>query len=262
MSRVVTLTTDFGEGSCYVAAMKGVILATAPDATLHDLSHRIPPQNLRYAAVFLRGALPFFPPGTIHVVVVDPGVGTKRDILCVEWREQILLVPDNGCWTSLEAIAPVERAFRLSRPELWREQVSHTFHGRDVFAPVAGHLAKGMAPHAVGEPTSEWIRLDLPQAEKSESGIRGEVIFVDDFGNLISNIPGDWIRESASGIAEVAVESRPVGPLVATYGEAEPGRPVALISSFDTLEVAVNHGSAAAALDAKVGTPVTVALSK
>jgi len=138
----ITLTTDFGEGSPYVAAMKGVVLALNPNARLLDLSHTIPPQDLYHAAFFLRSALPYFPPGTIHVIVVDPGVGTSRAALYVETAGERLLVPDNGCWTPFaQTVAQPPVVVRLAEPRYWRPHVSATFHGRDIFAPVAAHLS-------------------------------------------------------------------------------------------------------------------------
>src|SRR5689334_23663128 len=147
---LVTLTTDFGGGSSYVAAMKGALLTVNPAARLVDLSHDLPPQDLVATAYFLADALPWFPTGTIHVVVVDPGVGTERHLLCVEWRGQHLLVPDNGCWTALIADNERPTVHRLAERRFWRPEVSATFHGRDILAPVAGHLSLGVAPADLG----------------------------------------------------------------------------------------------------------------
>src|SRR5437879_6459183 len=158
---IITLTTDFGEGSSYVAAMKGVILAINPAARIVDLSHQIPPQDLRYTAFFIASAIPYFPRGAIHVVVVDPGVGTQRAILYVEVNGQRLLVPDNGCWTTLAGDAS-PRAIRLTESDYWRQPVSATFHGRDIFAPVAAHLSLGAEATSLGTPVGDWTRLEVP----------------------------------------------------------------------------------------------------
>src|SRR5439155_17058133 len=189
---VITLTTDFGYGSPYVAAMKGVILSINPAARILDLSHAIPPQALRHAAFFLASAVPYFPPQAIHAVVVDPGVGTDRALLYVETGQHRLLVPDNGCWTELLHISGGEPlVHQITESRYWRATVSSTFHGRDILAPVAAHLSRGLDPRALGSRASKWVRLDLPRPWRGEDGLHGEVIFVDHFGNLITNIGGE-----------------------------------------------------------------------
>lgn len=256
---LVTLTTDFGEGSCYVAALKGALLSVNPELRPLDLSHSIPPQDVRYASFFLRAAVPYFPPGTLHVVVVDPGVGTERAVLYIEIAGQRLLVPDNGCWTGLCAPERTPQlVLRLTERRYWRPQVSATFHGRDVFAPVAGHLTLGVDPRALGTPVADWVRLEVQAPSLAEEALRGEVIFVDGFGNLITNIPGEAFLRWRDWLVWVMVNGQEVGRQVRTYGEAEPGELVALVSSVDTLEVAVNRGSAAARLGAGVGAAVEV----
>jgi S-adenosylmethionine hydrolase len=256
---LVTLTTDFGQGSSYVAAMKGVLLGVNPRARLLDLSHAIPPQDLRYASFFLRAAVPYFPPDTLHVVVVDPGVGTERAILYAEVGGQRLLVPDNGCWTGLaELHGPPARVLRLAEPRWWRPEVSATFHGRDIFAPAAGHLSLGLDPGLLGPPAADWVRLELPAAVLGEQVLEGEVAFIDPFGNLLTNIPGEALRRWEGRALEVRVGGERVTRQVRTYGEAEPGSLVVLVSSVGTLEVAVSHGRAAGRLGAQVGTPVRV----
>jgi S-adenosylmethionine hydrolase len=241
----ITLTTDFGEGSSYVAAVKGAILAVNPANCIVDLSHSIPPQNLAATNYFLGDALPYFPMGAIHVVVVDPGVGCDRALLCVVWNGQYILLPDNGCWTSLEPLAktPV-RVYRLCREQFWRKPVSATFHGRDILGPVAGHLSLGVSPDDFGVRVEDWVRFKLPEPIESRGRIRGEVIMVDGFGNLISNIrlpPNCRVQSVALKGAEDIRFQR-------TYGESEPGTLVALTGSCGRLEVAVVNGSAAARL--------------
>jgi S-adenosylmethionine hydrolase len=259
MANLVTLTTDFGTGSSYVAAMKGALLAVSPQAYLVDLSHSIAPQDVRQAAYFLQSTVPYFPAGTLHVVVVDPGVGTDRAILYVEVGGQRLLVPDNGCWISLcrPDTAP-ELVVRVTAARYWRSEVSATFHGRDIFAPVAGHLSLGLEPRSLGQPVSSWVRLDLPAPRTSAAGVIGEVIIADPFGNLVTNIPGAALTRWGDRPVQVALGGRPVTRRVRTYGEAAPGELVVLISSMGTVEVAVSHGSAAARLGAGVGTTAEV----
>lgn len=246
----ITLTTDFGTSSPFVAAMKGVILGINPDARLVDLSHDISPFDLLHASFFLTEALPYFPAGTIHVVVVDPEVGTERDILFLEVAGQRLLAPDNGCWARL---GEPSRVLRVTERRFWRPSVSSTFHGRDVFAPVAAHLSLGIDPGELGPPATRWRELPVPSPVAHPSGVAGEVVFVDHFGNLITNIRGAALP--ASWRAKVAdTEAR----RVRAYADAAVGELVALVSSGGMLEFAEVQGSAARRLSAGVGTPVRV----
>ncbi len=256
-SPVVTLTTDFGAGSPYVAAMKAALWAVSPRARVIDLSHQIPGQDLRFAAAFLEGALSTFAAGPIHVVVVDPGVGSDRAVLYVEVGHRRLLVPDNGVWTLLER-GGTPRVIRLSNPCFWRQPVSATFHGRDIFAPVAAWLSLGLRPDTLGPPVSDWVRLKFPDPTARPDEISGEVVFVDPFGNLITNISREHL--SALGDAPLFVSAGPHERirLVRTYADAPPGEVIALISSGDRLEIAVNQGSAAARLQAGLGTFVRI----
>jgi S-adenosyl-L-methionine hydrolase (adenosine-forming) len=255
---IITLTTDFGEADPYVAAMKGVILELNPAARLVDLSHAIPPQDLVHAAIFLVEAVPYFPAGTLHVVVVDPGVGTDRKLLYLELGEQRLLVPDNGIVSLLEQRLPPRRAFILSESRYWRSSVSRTFHGRDILAPVAGHLSRGLDPSQLGPATSTFQRLPLPVSRKEGNRIQGEIIHVDYYGNLISNIPGEQL--AGRHVSRIAIGEQ-AARLVETYGQGGDGELVALISSSGLLEIAVPGGSAAQRLGASRGTPVTVELN-
>src|SRR6516162_7812361 len=175
---IITLTTDFGSGSHYVAAAKGVILALNPEVRIIDLCHDIPAQDLRQTAFFLAAALPYFPPEVLHVVVVDPGVGSKRPILYVELANLRLLVPDNGCWTWLiDAARRKPRVIRLAEQRYWRSKISPTFHGRDIFAPVAANLSLGLDPRELGPIVSDWVRLDRPAPSQHAKGIAGEVLY-------------------------------------------------------------------------------------
>jgi S-adenosylmethionine hydrolase len=254
---IITLTTDFGAAAPYAAAMKGVILALNPAARLVDLTHQVPPQDVRHAAFFLASALPYFPDGTIHVVVVDPGVGTDRAILYVETGGQRLLAPDNGCWTLLPKVPP--RVIRLAEPRFWRQPVSATFHGRDVFAPVAGHLSLGTDPALLGPSAEGWVRLPVPDPHPIANGFTGEVIFIDDFGNIITNVRADGTQKpDRLTLAGASLRQGAGFRWVRSYGEAEPGSLVALVSSTGLFEVAVSGGNAAARLGVRVGDAVTV----
>jgi S-adenosylmethionine hydrolase len=265
--------------------MKGVVLGINPKARLLDLSHQIPPQGVRHAAFFLRSCIPFFPSDVIHVIVVDPGVGTDRALLYVEVEGHRLLAPDNGCWTELaRGASRPARVIRLSASRYWRNPVSPTFHGRDILAPVAAHLSLGVEPHNLGSIAQEWVRLDIPSPTLEAGRLIGEVIYVDHFGNLITNISKAVLgamlsrpnsdqaelskssagRESmppselAAGPVRIAVGNQEVTRRVRTYGEAPPGTLVALISSADLLEIAITGGNAAERLQAKVGTLVSI----
>jgi S-adenosyl-L-methionine hydrolase (adenosine-forming) len=238
MRRIVTLLTDFGTADGFVGAMKGVILDRAPDAQLVDLTHDIPPRDVRAAAWALREAAQTFPAGTIHVAVVDPGVGTTRRGLLLEERGQLFVGPDNGV-LSLAASAATGRV--LDRPEHFCAEVSATFHGRDVFAAVAGRLAAGLAPEECGSVARSWVRLDEPPATRSPDEIGGRVVHIDRFGNLVTNVGRDLLAEQP-WIARLA--GRVVGPLRRTYGDVAPGEWVAYLGSGGWLEIAIRDGSA------------------
>jgi S-adenosylmethionine hydrolase len=253
---IITLTSDFGTRSPFVAAMKGVLLSVNPGARLLDLGHDIPPFDVRHAAFFLADALPYFPPGTLHVVVVDPGVGGTRDILLVTVAGQRLLVPDNGCWTLVgERLGEPLHVIRVLEPRFWRPVVSRTFHGRDIFAPVAAHLSLGVDPHELGPVTTEWQQLPWPSPQRESEQIQGEVIFVDHFGNLITNVPAKLLPEKPY---RIVVNQTAVSRIVSTYSDAEPGERVALISSNGLLEIAEVQGHAARRLAASVGSSILI----
>lgn len=256
---IITLTTDFGLKDGYVAAMKGVILGICPEARIVDVTHLIPPQDIPAAAYVLESIRQAFPPETIHIVVVDPGVGTERKGIVVRVEDQVLVGPDNGLFSlALRSWVGVE-AFYLEVRDYWRPEVSRTFHGRDVFAPVAAHCACGvplerLGPAAVPE-VSPW---SVPVKEGPDL-LRGEVIAVDHFGNCVSNItavdlgetpePGEWTAE-ISGRRDI--------PVLETYADVDPGTPVALMGSGGCLEIALNRGNAAKALGVQRGAWVWV----
>jgi S-adenosylmethionine hydrolase len=259
---IITLTSDFGSRSPFVAAMKGVLLCINPDARVVDLSHDIPPYDVRHAAFFLADSLPYFPPNTLHVVVVDPGVGGGREVLFVAVAGQRLLVPDNGCWTLLaEGHAQPLRVIRVREPRFWRPIVSPTFHGRDIFAPVAAYLSLGVNPAELGPVTAEWQHLDWPAPHRRADGLTGEVIFVDHFGNLITNVSGAALA-GAAGQSSILLEDHVVPRRVRTYADASPGDLVALISSNGLLEIAEVQGNAARRLGAGIGSRIHIEWQK
>lgn len=263
MSRnIITLTTDFGAGSSYVAQIKGVILSIQPQAALVDLTHAIAPQDIRQGALVLEDVSPHFPAGSIHVAVVDPGVGTDRRILAAEIGGRYYIAPDNGLLGRLFIAAPAARLVTLTRPEYWLPAVSATFHGRDIMAPVAAHLSRGIALDELGQSCDQITQLPWPQVAVEKHRVMGEIIAIDSFGNLISNISQDVLAKiGVDDFAMVHCGGRSISGLAATYGRCPPGSLIALIGSSGRLEIAVVNGSAAVALRAEVGDPVTVVKS-
>jgi S-adenosyl-L-methionine hydrolase (adenosine-forming) len=256
---LITLTTDFGLGSPYVAQMKGVILSLCREAELIDITHAVGPQNVREGAIVLADATPRFPPGTIHLAVVDPGVGTTRRMTYAEIGEQRYLAPDNGLLSFLTRREPPRRIISLENSQIWLPNPSHTFHGRDIFAPVAAHLANGLDPADLGPARDELFLLDWPEPRKSSSRIAGEVLYVDSFGNLVTNIMAADIA-ALGRPASLVVEcgGREVRGLVRSYAAAMTGEFVALLDSQGRLEIAVVNSSAARELHLDVGEPVVV----
>jgi S-adenosylmethionine hydrolase len=263
---LITIMTDFGLEDGNVGVMKGVILRTAPHAQIVDISHLISPQDVAEAGLILFRSLPYFPPGTAHVVVVDPGVGTERRPIAAQLGTQRVICPDNGLITM--ALERAEQqgqtvAFvHLDKPQYWLPEVSDVFHGRDIFAPVAAHLASGLALSAAGTPINDPVRLRLPQPEQTPGGWRGEIIHVDHFGNLAANIRREHLNEQTAVGELTTVTVRLAGAeihgLVRTFGERPPGELVALWGSTGNLIVSVVNGNAAERLGAKVGDIIEV----
>ena len=258
---LATLLTDFGTRDPYVAAMKGVILSRCPHANLVDITHEIPPQDVLAASFVLAEAARYFPPQTLHVVVVDPGVGTDRDILAARYAGQLFLFPDNGVITQVDvSMATEEIVIVRDTQYLPAGRPSMTFHGRDVFAPVAGHILNGLDIRLLGPRPETYKLLDIPAAQADDDSVRGEIIYVDGFGNLISNIAADLVGDRFEGLDRVTVTcaGRPVGPVRGTYGFVERGSVLAVINSMSLLEVAVNGGRADETLGLGVGADVRV----
>lgn len=255
---VVALLTDFGTRDHYVGVMKGVVLSVCPDAALVDISHEIPPQDVTAAAIALSSAYRYFPPGTVFLVVVDPGVGTPRRALAAEAGGYAFVGPDNGVLSEIFRELP-PRIVELREPRYARPAVSRTFEGRDRFAPAAGWLARGVNLEAFGPPVTDPVRLEVPQPAIHSGFVSGEVIHVDRFGNLISNIDRAVVARAGRPVQVRVGPAR--APLVGTYGEAPPGALCALFGSSERLEVAINGGSAAAVLGAGRGARVEVDVS-
>lgn len=240
---VVSFLTDFGSADEYVGVMKGQVLRRCREAVLVDISHDIDPGDVRRGALALANAVPHFPDGTIHVAVIDPGVGSERRALVVDCGSCLLLGPDNGLLSV--AMSAGARAYVLDRAQFFAPQVSATFHGRDVFAPVAGHLAAGRVVQELGSPVSEVQLLRLPVPRSVEGGVVGEVLYSDRFGNLVTSIDRGRI-ESLDCDACVMLGDVTIGSIRCTYADAPADTLVALVGSTDRLEISVVGGSAAA----------------
>jgi len=252
---VVTFLSDFGAGSGYPAQMKGEVLRLLPDATLVDLSHEVPPFDVLAGALLLEACVPRFPEGAVHVAVVDPGVGTSRRPLCVvDGAGRRLVGPDNGLLTPF--LGAGSAAFLLSDPELVPRDPSPTFHGRDLFAPVAAWLAGGGDPARLGPRVADPRRMDGLSAARGPCGFEGTCLAADPFGNLVTSVRRADL--GAASVAGVTVAGRPAR-LVAAFGEGEPGELLALWGSGGRLEIALREGSAAKALASWRGAPVRVA---
>lgn len=244
---IVTLTTDYGTHDAYAGVLKGVILGLAPKATLIDITHDVEPFNVRHGAFVLRQVWKWFPAGTIHLAVVDPGVGSGRAMLLAKYAGQFVLAPDNGLVTLLHREFPAEMVRLVEDRRYFLPEVSPTFHGRDIIAPVAAHLVNGLKPHNVGR-AAEHIEL-LPLTHRATldgSVLRGSVMYVDRFGTMITNIGRDQLVAPRvhQRVPHVTVNGESLGPVRTTFSEVPPGTPLALIGSSGHLEIAVNQGRA------------------
>jgi S-adenosylmethionine hydrolase len=255
---ILTLTTDFGLAGPYVAALKGVLLDLAPGTQLVDVSHTISPQNILEGGFVLAGIVDVFPKGTVHLVVVDPGVGTDRRLIVVSVARQWFVLPDNGLITGVTRCRTPEGIWEIVNPDLRREVVSATFHGRDILAPAAAHLLRGGPPEQLGPPRAKFVTLRNFEPTADEQGFVGEVIFRDTFGNLISNINADRLAETPSDSWVIEIADERIEGIVRTYGERPTGTLIALIGSSGWVEIAVVNGDAARQLTAGAGTTVRI----
>ncbi len=276
MGAIITLTTDFGLTDAYVAAMKGVILSINPEANIVDICHTIKPQNIAEAAFVLSTAYPFFPRGTIHVVVVDPGVGTERRAIILKTPTACFVAPDNGVLNyvvqeylvkprvaasqHLAELGPGLEAVAITKPKYWRSPVGDTFHGRDIFAPVAARLSLGQPPLEFGEKITNLTVLPIPKPHKGANGsLVGHILHIDSFGNLITNVNRHDLPEARETIT-VEVGGRLIKGLSRTYAEGQ--GLLTLIGSSDYLEISLKEGNASAYLNAKVGDEVKITTHK
>lgn len=256
---IVTLTTDFGLRDAYVGAMKGVILGLAPNARIVDLSHGIAPQDVAEGAFVLASGYPHFPEGTVHVGVVDPGVGTERKGIVAQTNRAVLVGPDNGLFSGIWTLDPLVRAFSLENPDLMGPEVSATFHGRDVFAPAAGHLLKGTPPDAFGPAVRAPVTAELWQTTFAGDAVTGRVVHVDHFGNCVTNLRRDTVEGHLSGgPITVRAGGHRFDRLRRTYGDVERGQALVYYGSLATVEIAVNGGHAARELGIRRGDAVRI----
>ncbi len=261
-SGVISLLTDFGVGDAYVGEMKGVILSICPTVTLVDISHSVLRHDVLQGAFVLSQAAPYFPEGSIHLVVVDPGVGTARKKIVLQGRRCFYVGPDNGVLSLAAEREGVVRAVEIRNEEFMLPRLSGTFEGRDVFAPVAAHLAGGVDIGVLGPDISNFERISLAKPEKRGDVLFGEVVYIDGFGNVVTNIAEGVLGPVGSG-SSVRVRVGAVSamlPLCGAYGFVAAGSPLLVIGSSGLLEVAVNMGSAEKLFGAKVGDRVEVTL--
>ena len=251
----ITLLTDFGTFDGYVAAMKGAITNIAPSALVDDASHDIYPGDIAGAAHALRRYWKLYPEGTVHLVVVDPGVGSTRRAIAVEADGRYLIGPDNGVFTFVLTDAKHATVIEITNDRYSREHISHTFHGRDVFAPAAAHIAAGTAPRHLGQVITDPVMIAAPPPLVTETAVHGEILNVDRFGNLLTNISADMITPGAE--LEFAGE---VVRIVGAYSDAEQGETVALINSDGVLEIAIRDANAADTIGAGRGSPLLLRL--
>jgi S-adenosylmethionine hydrolase len=276
---IITLLTDFGELDAFVGIMKGVILRIVPDAQLVDLSHQVPPQDVRHAAFQLMTAVEFFPEGAVHLVVVDPGVGSARRPIAVSTPRASFVGPDNGVFTYALALAEQYTAVELTNPEYHLPDVSTTFHGRDIFSPTAAHLANGVPLSELGPLVKKIVQLDLPRLKVEEGYIEAEVLNIDHFGNLRTSIHvltweddktlslqpvfGSSLVESpvtriSAKKARTQVGSLKIDGISETFSDVQIGQPVAMVGSEGGLDIAVNQGDAARDYGVKTGDLVSL----
>jgi len=243
----ITLITDFGLKDHYVGVMKGVMLTIAPRASIVDITHDIAPQNISQAAFVLRQVVEWYPAGSIHVVVVDPGVGSGRRILAGRYAGQIVILPDNGLVSHVHRQWPVEALFNVTNTRFFHEPVSHTFHGRDIIAPVAAHVASGVPLEQLGPPVADIELLQLSDSTPiAPRGRRGAILYVDRFGNLVTNIGRSDLAETLrqAGPVSVYLGDVCIGPINRTFSDVPVGEPAAMVGSSGMLEIVVNCGHA------------------
>ena len=261
-SSVITLMTDFGTSDHYVGVMKGVILNINPGVQIVDITHAIPPQDVDGAAFLIDSSYRYFPSGTIHVMVVDPGVGSERKVIICQTETAYFLCPDNGILSHILHNESCARTILVENPAYFLPQVSNTFHGRDIFAPVAAHLSRGVPIGKLGSPVAHPIQFPIPKPEVTDKAVIGHVIWIDSFGNLVTNISHE-ILESLEGRSGVVIDagSAEINHLNHSYAESAVGEALAIVGSFNRLEISINQGNAAQVLGLKRGDAITICMA-
>ena len=263
----IAFLSDFGLKDPYVGTVKGVIATINPSAKVIDITHGIPAQDITAAALMLEGACGYFPKGTIFLAVVDPGVGSDRRGIVLTLDSYIFVVPDNGLVTRLlkdRRLSDISCHY-IEKKEYFLSEISSTFHARDIFAPVAAHLSLGTAPEELGPSCHNPVVLDWPEPVTGHDVIRGAIIYIDTFGNLVTNIPSSYLIQGkgmgpTARYARIAGNDKIIIPIARTYSDVEPGRPLCLAGSFGLVEIAVNQGSASEQLRAETGDMVELGL--
>jgi hypothetical protein len=255
---IVTLTTDFGTADWFVGTMKGVILSIAPRAKIVDITHEIPGGDIRAGAFALAASYRFFPRKAIHIAVVDPGVGSRRTAIAVQTADYFFIGPDNGVLSLALAKERIKSIHRLTNKKFFLQPVRQTFHGRDVFAPVAAHLSEGVALRKFGPEQKYFTRLDWSGPRQNRGTIQGEVVYIDRFGNAITNITGELLAQLKPSSLRVFVQQKRLCPVKDFYQAVPVGKAVGVIGSSGFLEIAVNGGSAAQEFSLKIGDAVAV----
>jgi len=264
MKPIISLTTDFGNQDGFVGVMKGVIWGIAPDAHIADITHDIPAQNIRLGAYALWRVVPFFPPGSVHIAVIDPGVGTQRRPIGLKIGDQHFIVPDNGLITPI--VEAGERAGKniemvhLNNPAYWLENVSHTFHGRDIFAPTGAHLAAGIPLINLGDRIDDIIRIEFSRPIKRDYGWEAHITIIDVFGNLTTDLPAEAVRDNSE--IQFRLGDNLIKGIVPSYGHRSEGALIALVDSENYIEIGAVNGSAAKITGARIGDKVEVLLNE
>ena len=251
-TKYVALLSDFGTADPFVSIMKGIILSRAPKATIIDITHEVPAQNIQMASFYLMSSMSYMPKGTLFVCVVDPTVGTKRNILWARTENYQFVAPDNGLISWVEQKEKIEEVRNVENRSLFLENVSATFHGRDIMAPVGGEIANGISEDLLGPLTTEYKRVPFPQPVSSMNTITGQVIAIDHFGNAITNIS----NEKYTGTTSFLIAGKMIYGVKPTYASVMPGDVVALTGSFGFLEISIRNGNFAKEYNIKIGTKI------
>ena len=256
---MITLTSDFGLKDPYVAEMKGVILTINPKATLIDITHDVEKFNIRMAAFMLASAAPYFPQGTVHLAVVDPGVGSQRRAILIQTEKGFFVGPDNGILVLAAQNQGIEHIYHLTNPKFMLHKISSTFHGRDIFAPAAAHLDKGVLPTEFGTEIKDPTNPEFTRVKRANGSLIGEVLHIDGFGNIITNINETDMVQNHAKLVKVELPDISLKLTFGkTYAEAKPKELIALIGSHGFLEIALNQGNAAEKFHVKTGDKIVV----